>query len=507
MKKWVMMWIVFTLVAGAVEIGAQQSESIAPLNASFGAGGVACNSLEDCQAKVNEKDPDKRITYGQAADALNQIAEEKKQKYDTAIKDVDKNNLNLDGTIKSGLTSQQLISIQNSLGLPYAPTQDIKGVQDVKVGDVLQYVGSQKEGFPGVVKVKGFDNQVQEGGATVSVIVFEESGPQGKNLAVKVEEVASKFKKPESDEQLLARINEEITSQESVEKVATSFGQKSLWTDQFREVDWVQSVGSIGKILGSGVQAFASIGSYRAFSNLLFPEITKEWSEWANTELTQRWASLPNFFSEELCTDDNTKRANQPGQSAAFITTSAGTHQFVGAVSAERSPTKFPILCSKNKEDEWTCPGTSVCKDDTYCYKDKASEKPEEGYFYKITWGVSAPADEKFTPYLDENGVAAKFNVYLDETPLFKRKGILDPREVIQLQNGGRDGGMILRYSPVEYQRVCIHFAKPIKDRQGDDVPNICVSIKPSQGGVVEYASSSKTEPIASSSEEVEITI
>ncbi len=288
---------------------------------------------------------------------------------------------------------------------------------------------------------------------------------------------------------------------------ADSMHWQGTWLDNLDNQKWYQTSKGIGSILSGGFELVGSLGSYRALSNLLFPDTTKAWSDWANKETLTRWADLPNFAAAKACKEDDAKRANRPGQAAAFITTTAGTDQAVGAINAEKSPTKFPLLCRKNKAEEWVCPKDLVCKDNTYCYKDKNADKPEEGYFYKITWGVTAPSDEKFTPYVDEDGVAAKFNVYLDDKPLYVKKSITEPKQVLQLTNGGHDGGMIVRYLPTDYANVCIRFDKPIKDIGSDDINEICASIISTTGGVVEYAGSSKAETVTSTSADVELDI
>ena len=93
----------------------------------------------------------------------------------------------------------------------------------------------------------------------------------------------------------------------------------------------------------------------------------------------------------------------------------------------ERSAETSPILCQKNPdqeaEEQWICDRHQVCVDDSFCYADKDDDEeadddePLKGYFYKITWAVSAPQDEAYTPLVDENGVAVSFNIWIDQNP------------------------------------------------------------------------------------------
>ncbi|MBI4152291.1 hypothetical protein HY495_01160 [Candidatus Woesearchaeota archaeon] len=386
----------------------------------------------------------------------------------------------------------------------YDPTKKVqlsRTITKVESGKVYYSNNDQKEVF--------FTNAILDKDDRI-ISIFESDV----SLSKRKNEYIEKTKKEYSNTQDYKNAKEQA---EEARKFAESIQWQGSWLEALEQSPWYGkgafSPNKWGAFIGGGFQAVASVGSYRALSNLLFPETTEAWSEWANSETINRWASLPSTTTEDLCKDDDTKRANRPGQSAVFITTSAGTHQSVGAVSAERSPAKFPILCTKNKDDEWTCPKNLVCNDDTFCFKDKTAAKPEEGYFYKITWAVKAPVDEKFTRFVDEAGNAAKFNVFLvgpnGDVPLYTRKGITDPKKVIQLVKGDSDGGMIIRYLPGEYSQVCVRFADDgfIKDRDGDDIHEFCNTITLSDGGVNEYTQSARLETITSTSAGVELNI
>ncbi len=476
----------------------------------------SCDTIEACQTKLK----DKELTHGQAYDAMKSIADEsekdfkeKKEKYDKTISDLgDKVK---DGKIPNTVTGSALDTIAKNLGI------ERKNNGEFNVGEIITGYGSGKEGQ----KYKVIEGIIEGDKKYLKVVALDEkdtacssSNPCQIDVSgIKPEEEGDSgyTRESESDETLRERTQALLDAQKPDEtqskkdkESADSIRWQGTWWDIADKPDtWYSKTKGVGSILSGGFELVGTLGSYRALSNLLFPDTTKAWSEWANDETLTRWADLPNFAAAEACDADDAKRANQPGQAAAFITTTAGTHQFVGAINAEKSPTKFPILCRKNKAEEWVCPKDLVCKDNTYCYKDKNADKPEEGYFYKITWGVTAPADEKFTPYVDENGVAAKFNVYLGDQPLYVKKGVTEPKQVLQLTNGGHDGGMIVRYLAKDYTNVCIRFDKEIKDRDGDNIEEICASIISSQGGVVEYASSSKGETVTSTSADVELDI
>lgn len=163
----------------------------------------------------------------------------------------------------------------------------------------------------------------------------------------------------------------------------------------------------------------------------------------------------------------------------AVIKTVSGTYQAVAGIQMERSATQSPILCHRNPdqeaEEQFICDQGQVCVSEGFCHSDADgdgeadSDEPALGYFYKITWGVTAPRDEAFTPFVNENGVAVSFNVWLDQTPndqidaqnnvfMYSRQGdIISP---IQLRNGAVDQDVIIHYSPNLYEEACIKWSQ-----------------------------------------------
>ncbi len=179
------------------------------------------------------------------------------------------------------------------------------------------------------------------------------------------------------------------------------------------------------------------------------------------------------------------KHPKVPGEQATFIRTRAGTYQFVGSIRAEKTTGKVPILCqpnlNENAEEEFVCSGGLICKDNQFCYKTEKDQTPALGHFYKITWGVTAPQDESFTPYVDENGVAIKFNLQFKGMDfwLYQDERGRGSKQTIQLKNGEKDGGVIIQYSLQDFNEVCILFAAAPKDWSGNEVSKICTGIVP----------------------------
>jgi hypothetical protein len=186
----------------------------------------------------------------------------------------------------------------------------------------------------------------------------------------------------------------------------------------------------------------------------------------------------------------------------AFIETASGTFQPVASIQAEMVKELTPLLCMVAEDvegnTEFVCPGELYCNErDQFCYEDEDAEEPKRGYQYKITWGVSAPFDEAFTPYIDENGVAVKFNVELmaDEKPINLYN------IPIELKNGETDSDVFIHYSDVSYEHkeVCIDWISPPLTVNRDplqfggtkDVGDVCFTIVTTTKGVAEIGSSS----------------
>ncbi len=277
-------------------------------------------------------------------------------------------------------------------------------------------------------------------------------------------------------------------------------------------------IGEGGRIVSSLI---SRASSYSALSNLLMPETTKQWRDAANSEAMNRWSGLIAFMSAELCGADEAKRSSVPGQGYSFVRTQSGTYQFVGSIQAEKSLTTTPLLCMPNEdpeaEEEFVCSSKLLCREDQYCYENEDAEEPAQGYFYKITWGISAPADEAYTPFIDEDGKAVRFNLLLSgpggQKWIFKRADAMGAR-VLALENGASDGGTIVRFLKEDYNRVCVIFdpAESIIDYFGEAVSEICADFVASNKGVVEYGSAAAgsggaTPPVTSTSENVEMDI
>jgi len=150
------------------------------------------------------------------------------------------------------------------------------------------------------------------------------------------------------------------------------------------------------------------------------------------------------------------------------------------------------VLCHPINE---TCPGDLVCKDDL-CYETEEAEEPVMGYMYKIDWGVTAPQDEKQTPYIDENGKAVKFNVGLwknygknggegkgtgNYKYLYQASSGTIADEVIQLDNGEQDSGLRVVYYPEAYDAACVDFSSrsyPVDRYERNKIGMMCAQIK-----------------------------
>ena len=304
------------------------------------------------------------------------------------------------------------------------------------------------------------------------------------------------------------------------------------WQGSFLELDrraeWYRdSKKYVSIAVGSAVGVSAATNRYQATSNLLFPDATKAWMDAAHFETFERWADLPGVITRDWCDYDEAHRSDKAGEDSVFVHTRGDTYQFVGRVQAEKSDQPSPMLCVRDQETkEFVCPkkpGTQEryeCREDGFCYQDSQAREPVESYFHKVSWTVQAPSDEKHTPYIDENGKAVKFNLFLysrtQKIPVFTRVGAAD-NEVIELANGEKDGGVIVRFFEEEFDKVCVEFnpKDSVIDTQagslfgGDDVriKELCGEFIPHEVDSVEYRDAARTPSVRSTSADVQMQI
>ncbi|MFH0701033.1 MAG: hypothetical protein V2A62_01200 [Candidatus Woesearchaeota archaeon] len=282
--------------------------------------------------------------------------------------------------------------------------------------------------------------------------------------------------------------------------------------------------------IGAVVNELGKLGKYQGISNLLFPETTQEWNRWANNEFFNTWADIPGRVAREACEYDQKKRAERAGEGVSFIHTPTGAYQFVGSIQAEKTTTVVPVMCEKNPDEnateEFICSDKQQVCVNNLCYKgtdpeeiDPDVDKPATAILYKVHWGVSAPQDLAWTPFVDENGIAVRFNLGLYTSTggnvnepdkwVFKKSGSA-PLSVIELKNGAQDGGTIVKYLAEEYVRTCVVFNPEynVKDDEGDYVNQICANFKDISEKAVEYGGGgASTASTTSTSPEVEYNI
>ncbi len=222
-----------------------------------------------------------------------------------------------------------------------------------------------------------------------------------------------------------------------------------------------------------------SIKSYPALNKLIFKDIggavwSEEWQQKADETFAPMLGS--NWFPSAICETESRMKDVVP-QGKAMIKTSSGTYQTVASVQGERSEKKAPILCSRNPDkeakEEFVCGDGAVCVEQL-CYADKVPEggdgeadvpakgeiKPLEGFFYTISWAVTAPSDEKLTPLM-KSGAAVSFNVVVKDTEgktvahLYRGKQG-EKEGAIELANGASDRDVMTHYSEKELSMVCI---------------------------------------------------
>jgi len=285
-------------------------------------------------------------------------------------------------------------------------------------------------------------------------------------------------------------------------------------------------VSTLTTVLGSIYVVADSLKNYPAINNLLWGDQDwyQDWKGWADRTFAPMMGS--NWFTSAIC-DQTQNRRDMVPEGKAVIKTVSGTYQAVASIQMEKSDRKAPILCYLNPDQEaaeqFICDKKQVCIEDL-CYKDEDrdnepdEDKALEGYFYKITWGVSAPRDESLTPYVDENGVSVSFNIWLDDHEndkvdagakymYYETGNVAGP---IELKNSGMDQGIITKYSDNEYEEACIKWDKAPLTTQGqfsaiaglNSIGNVCFGAKEIQTGSVDYDTDSSSSSGGTTSSE-----
>src|SRR3989344_3391851 len=252
------------------------------------------------------------------------------------------------------------------------------------------------------------------------------------------------------------------------------------------ELSWM-GVAGWGKALSVTEQVLGSIKNYRGFSDLIGIPDSARPMNWLGLS-DQAFASimLEKYFVSAIC---DTPQDVAP-KGTAYIETSSGSHQAVAHIEMERSLQEIYVLCDETRP--CTEEGYS-CSNEGFCQKEKETLK---AYFYKITWGVTAPSDEALTTSIDEKGNAVSFNIKVGDNWLYEKDGI-SKKDTIKLQRGGHDGDAMVYYSlNPSISEACILWDAPPKtlstDFGGgiDEIGDVCNDVIISTAGSINYEAS-----------------
>jgi hypothetical protein len=227
-------------------------------------------------------------------------------------------------------------------------------------------------------------------------------------------------------------------------------------------------------------------------SNLLFEgKGFEKWKE--DVDRTFSKVNLgTDYWSSEMCKSE----FDVIGDSVLVLENTGGTFQFLGRIEGERSGL-VPVICNATGECQ-----TGSCRTfDNACVNNKNTADPSDDtilkqFFYKITYGVTAPSDQKLTPNVDEES-AISFNILL--TGKAESKSIFS--DFIHLENGQPKRDVIVKYSSIEYDKLCLIFGKKAVDRHGKKIDQICNTMQLSEKSFVNFQNNAETAASASSRE------
>jgi hypothetical protein len=206
--------------------------------------------------------------------------------------------------------------------------------------------------------------------------------------------------------------------------------------------------------------ALGQIGRTQGLSSLLYPVVP--FDDWASS--IDKWFSR-SVFNEEaiasgICYALVLKPIDSQDDGVAFIENSYGNVQPIANIFGEVSKTSS-LLCEIDEDGEGSCPDELECLEDGFCHE--ANGDHVDGFFYKISWAVGAPADEAATPIINEDGTVLNYNVWLerdgDSNVGFYESAASDDCP-LKLVNGGQDGAVVTWWSNKDYtgEDVCIRW-------------------------------------------------
>ncbi len=230
---------------------------------------------------------------------------------------------------------------------------------------------------------------------------------------------------------------------------------------------------------------------YPALSNAIFGDhIT--WK--ASTERFFANTYLGGWLETAAC--DSMIDIKEPGSGTAMMEVSPSVFQFVGSIQAERSPgANYPLSCDDSEETPLPCPNQLLCKSGL-CFKDNTATTPEMGYFYKITWSVTAPTNVDFIKRTNLERDEVDFNIQLDNKKwLFAPvDGSAPGPNTNHLGKGNNSRQLpnlppvIVGYFPGLYNKACIVFGdNQPADMRGYSPNPICADFKESASAPVNF--------------------
>ncbi len=241
------------------------------------------------------------------------------------------------------------------------------------------------------------------------------------------------------------------------------FAKDSVWSTYISDPEYGKRIGMVMSVR-PGYEGVLS----RLFGkdNVLFEEQAKDF--------LNNWPTIDKVTAR-ACDLDN--KVSSDGSAAIMIDVGAGQVQSVASLFAEKSPSSTPALCASDVP----C-SKGECHDDGICYDENGVV---EANLYKINWMVKAPADEKSTPKVDEDGYPISYNIQIrggPEGPLYLYPAdSFGSKSTLRLKNGETDKDLYITYSPIDYTEICLLFENgpldlntEILDNDREEITEVC---------------------------------
>ncbi len=229
--------------------------------------------------------------------------------------------------------------------------------------------------------------------------------------------------------------------------------QDKIYDQQLRNGDlgWQQTMQTL---FNRPVSAYAIANEWEAYG---------DWINFWDEVFASYLPVTDEFYESAIC--EEWWFPIEPTSEVTLIETPDGGRRVAAHIEAEKTYQQV-LLCG---EDDF-CPDELECRKDGFCYVE-GDEEPSDGWFYKISWGVTAPSDDSLISASGSQGAegtAVAFNIGISgsnepEQFFFANAGGVRSVDTIELEKGESSTAnytsLIMDYSSKDFNEVCVRWS------------------------------------------------